>query len=142
MQTGQHKKTISCYCLKLRRASAAVTQFYDGMLDSCGITVRQYSLLLNISKAGQCSVRELADMTELDRSTLARSLKPLFHQKLVIDAKQQGARNSQLELTQAGMETVRLAGRSWVKAQDHVRQKLGKEGLSALEDVLNLLEAL
>lgn len=142
MREKQSKNSTACYCLRTRRASAAVTKFYDNMLESCGVTVRQYSLLLNISQAEYCSVKELADMTELDRSTLARSLKPLYHHGLVIDIKEPGTRNSQLELTNAGKETVEYAKQLWTEAQKAVKLKLGEDGLHSLEKVLDLLEAL
>ena len=142
MREKQRKKPTSCYCLKIRRASALVTKFYDGMLGPCGVTVRQYSLLLNISQAEYCSVKELADLTELDRSTLARSLKPLYHHRLVIDAKEPGTRNSRLVLTKIGKETVECANRLWLEAQKDVELKLEEDGLHSLEKLLGLLEAL
>ncbi|MDR2354996.1 MAG: MarR family transcriptional regulator, partial [Clostridiales Family XIII bacterium] len=63
MQETQGKNVTACYCLRTRKASAAVTKFYDNILEPCGVTVRQYSLLLNVSKTERCSVKELADMT-------------------------------------------------------------------------------
>ena len=142
MQGTQKKADIPCYCLKIRRASAVVTKFYDDQLGACGITARQYSLLSKISGAEHCSVRELSDVAELDRSTLARSLKPLYLQKLIVDVKRPGARNSQLELTQAGRQTLARANHVWVKAQTDVRQKLGENGISWLDQMLDLLESL
>lgn len=132
----------SCFCLRIRKASAAVTKFYDNMLIPSGVTVRQYSLLFNISQAKDCSVKELADMTELDRSTLARSLKPLFNQCLVVDTSQPRARNSKLELTEAGKATLEQAKLLWEKAQFELMQKLGCERVNGLEKVLQSLDCL
>lgn len=142
MQETRYKGAPPCYCLKVRRASAVITKFYDKILSSCGITVTQFSLLINIAAEEQCSVRELADRTELDRSTLARSLKPLYQQGLVVDIKRQGARNSRLELTQTGQETVECAKKLWTLAQEKVRQTLGEEGISSLEKIFASLETL
>lgn len=142
MHEKPNKNHLACYCLRARRASAAVTKFYDNILKPCGVTVSQYSLLLNISKAEYCSVKELADMAELDRSTLARNLKPLYQQGLVINTKEPGTRNSRLELTKAGKETVECAKQLWAEAQAAVKLKLGEGGLHALEQALDLLEAL
>lgn len=142
MQRKQSRNPTSCYCLKTRRASAVVTKFYDKTLEPCGLTVRQYSLLLNISQEECCSVKELADATELDRSTLARSLKPLFHQGLIADTSRPGARNSQLELTKAGQESLGRAKLLWAEAQRALTQKLGEGGLRSLEEVFQLLESL
>jgi DNA-binding MarR family transcriptional regulator len=112
------------------------------MLAPCGVTVRQYSLLLNISRTENCSVKELADVTELDRSTLARSLKPLYQRGLVIDTKEPGTRNSQLELTKAGRKTVEYANQLWTEAQKAVECKLGQTGLHEFEKIMALLEAI
>lgn len=142
MRDNQGKTPTSCYCLKIRRANASVTKHYDRVLSPCSITVSQYSVLLNISRAEQCSIRELADMAELDRSTLARNLQPLFRQGLVVDTRQPGTRNCQLELTESGKEKLEWAKLLWAEAQQDVKLKLGDKGLDALEKVLGSLEAL
>lgn len=142
MQELQQKHTIPCYCLKIRRASAVITKFYDDSLRGCGVTSRQYSLLYQISRKELCSVRELSDAAQLDRSTLARSLKPLYQQALIADVRQPGTRNSRLKLTQAGEETLAQANRLWAGAQETVRQTLGGEGIAWLDRMLDLLGTL
>lgn len=142
MRKTQSRTPTSCYCLKIRRATASVTNHYDSVLAPCGVTVRQYSVLLNIALSEHCSIKDLADMAELDRSTLARNLQPLLHQGLVVDTRQPGTRNCQLELTEAGKETLECAKRLWAEAQQDFIRKLGDEGLAALEKVLGSIEAL
>lgn len=136
------RKQTSCYCLKMRRASSDITRFYDKQLESSGVTVSQYSLLLNISLAEQGTLKELADMAELDRSTLARNIKPLIRKNLVYDAKVDGARNSKLVLTQEGIKTLEHAKQLWNHAQQQVQEKLGQVNISELEKVLKTLETL
>lgn len=142
MRNLKYEKTVSCYCLKIRRSAAVITNYYDDVLSACGITARQYSLLYNIGTAEQCSVRELSDVTELDRSTLARGLKPLYRQNLIADKKQNGKRNCCLELTQSGKETVERATLLWNTAQENIRQKLGDDGIMWIDKISNLLETL
>ena len=132
----------SCYCLKMRRTAGNIVNFYDTMLAPSGVTVRQYSLLYAIASGMPCTVAELAARTELDRSTLARSLKPLLKSNLVVDAKESGTRNSRLALTQEGMMVKEQAEKLWVKAQKAFEEKLTSEQLSALEDVLTALQML
>ena len=139
MTTKTEKKPTACYCLKARRATASVTKHYDQALAPCGITINQFSVLMNISRAERCSVRELADMAELDKSTLARNLKPLYRMGLVVDSKEPGMRNSQLELTKAGRKTIECAAPLWAEAQQVLADKLGKDGLRALELVTGVL---
>ena len=142
MQEQQQKRNIPCYCMKLRRASAVITKFYNDRLRVCDITARQFSLLHKINEQKHCSVKELSDMAELDRSTLARSLKPLYQQNLVVDVKPRDARNSRLELTPSGEDTLVRATTLWTKAQTDVLEKLGEDGIERLDQILGLLETL
>lgn len=142
MRASQKRKPTACVCLTIRRLTAWVTKYYDQALAPCGVTVNQFSVLMNISRAEHCSVRELADMAELDRSTLARNLKPLFNQGLVADIKEPGTRNSRLELTAAGQKTIECARPLWAQAQEEVKRKLGEEGQAALEKIVASLESL
>lgn len=129
----------SCYCLRIRKASTAVAAFYDQMLSPTGLTARQCSLLFNVSLSDRCSLRELADLTELDRSTIARSLKPLFQQGHISDVSPAGARSSQLRLTRSGRKIIEQARPLLAKAQREFSKKLGKDGVEALETVLGVL---
>lgn len=136
------KRPTSCFCLKLRRAAACITSYYDHALEPSGITVSQFSLLLNISKAERGSLAELADMAELDRSTLARNIKPLIIKKLVLDTKADRARDSRFILTEAGIKTLAQAQQLWEAAQSSIAKLLGTDGVTELEKVLEALEIL
>lgn len=142
MKKIAEKKTTSCYCLKLRRATSDVTRFYDKILSECDITVSQYGLLLNISKAEKGSLRELADMAELDRSTLARNIKPLIKKEFVYDAKAEGTRDSSYQLTNSGKNVLGKAKGLWEQAQKKVETILGNNGVQELEKMLRALEEL
>lgn len=136
------KIQTTCYCLKVRNANNHITAFYDRMLEQSGVTIRQYSLLLNISRAESLNVRELADKSNLDRSTLARNLKPLFTKELIQDLKLPKARDSKLKLTDKGMKTLIQAQDLWEEAQGTVIKKLGYDKLAMLDIVLKELETL
>jgi len=114
-----------------------VTAFYDSMLSAAGVTAKQHYLLKNIGKAGKCSVRELADVTEYDRSTLARTLKPLLARGLVIDMRAPGTRNRQLELTEEGWKAENHALELWSVAQGMVEEALGEDGMAAFELIVS-----
>lgn len=131
-----------CHCLKMRRSAENVIRFYDTILAPCGVTVRQYSLLNAISEHSGCNVRILSEATLLDRSTLARSLKPLIQAGYIQDNKAAGARDSILELTEKGILVCKEAANLWESAQRQFESKLSKEQLTALEDTLVLLQDL
>ena len=133
---------IACYCLKTRRAAAAITRHYDQALAPCGITSAQFSLLLHLSHSPGCTASKLAALSGLDRSTLTRNLRPLVGKELVWDASPPEARDSQLELTEAGKQALECAQVRWEQAQEDVRQRLGEVGLAALDAALTALEKL
>ncbi len=139
---GKRIDNTSCHCLKMRRSAENVIGFYDRKLKEAGITVRQYSLLKNINENEGCSVRVLADLTDLDRSTLARSLKPLMKAGLIKDSKEAGTRDSKLSLTDEGKETCALAASLWEQAQKEFENRLGIEQVKVLENTLLALQEL
>ena len=131
-----------CYCLRMRKASLAVSAFYNRILAPSKVTSLQYFLLASIGRLGSCSVRELADAVELDRSTLSRSLKPLREQGMVADQKVGGAKSSRLELTDQGRAALSEALELWQKAQSSLAEQIGPEGLEALEKTFAALTGL
>jgi DNA-binding MarR family transcriptional regulator len=139
---GKRIDNTTCHCLKMRLSAGNVIQFYDNILSPSGVTVRQYSLLNKIGENEGCSVRELSDATELDRSTLARSLKPLMKAGYVEDRKEKSARNSILYLTKEGLDTCKHASELWGEAQKEYEDKLGKDKVKELEGILELLQTL
>ncbi|MCD7950455.1 MAG: MarR family winged helix-turn-helix transcriptional regulator [Erysipelotrichaceae bacterium] len=132
----------SCHCLKMRRSAGNVVQFYDSFLAPSGVTVRQYSLLNQIGQHEGCSMRVLSEATDLDRSTLTRSLKPLFQAGLIEDRKAASTRNSMLFLSEKGKNTCEEADQLWGKAQSTFEQKIGKDNVEILENMLTLLQDL
>ncbi len=131
-----------CHCLKMRRSAENVVRFYDGILAPSGITARQYSLLNAISKNSGCNIRILSEATLLDRSTLARSLKPLFRAGYITNQKEAGTRDSVLELTEKGVAVCGEAADLWNVAQRQFEAKMTMEQLTALENTLELLQEL
>lgn len=131
-----------CHCLKIRRTAENVVNFYDAILAPSGVTVRQYSLLNAIFEHSGCNVRELSEATLLDRSTLARSLKPLIQSGYVKDNKAVGGRDSVLELTDQGIFVCRKAAGLWEVAQRQFESKFSEEQLTAFEGTLTLLQDL
>lgn len=139
---GKKITNTPCHCTRLHRSEENVTRFYDRCLRPSGVTARQYALLRQIQLHLGCSVRELADVTELDRSTLTRNLKVLFRQEYIVDRKKMGKRNSQLYLTPVGEKVCKQANTLWEKAQREYEEKIGPENVAELERILLKLQDL
>lgn len=135
------KKDTHCFCLNLRRSAEHVVRFYDTMLAPAGVTVCQYSLLKAVETHQGCTVSELAGVMCLDRSTLARRIKPLLKVGFLIDEKEAGARNSKLQVTEAGRTACQQAFVRWQAAQERFYDVLGETAIENLEaDLLKLMK--
>lgn len=139
---GTLMENTPCYCLKLRKATKTVTDYYNRVLEPSGVTVGQFLFLKQLDAHTGCSVTELANACELDSSTVTRNLKPLLRQGLAADVKEPGARNSRLILTGRGEQARREAEGLWRRAQETFRDKLGAEGVDALVNALLVLQDL
>ena len=103
-----------CTCFNLRKATRAVTQFYDDALRPTGLRVTQFSLLGVIDAFGTASITELAPEAVMDRTTLTRNLAVLEDEGLIRVEQGDDARVRQVSLTPAAhpalpVEESRLA---------------------------------
>lgn len=124
------------------RAANAITSFYDEGLKSAGITTKQFSLLIHLSRLGEASTVELADYVNLERSTVTRNLKTLLEQGWIEDRAGEGRRNHKYAVTQKGMEKLEETDRLWEEMQKKIQAYLGEEKAGALMESLYLLQQL
>jgi DNA-binding MarR family transcriptional regulator len=117
-----------CACLGFRKASRSVTQLYDHFLAPCGLRSTQLVVLLGAYVLGLSNLRRLADELAMDRSTLTRNLKPLIAQRLLRTVPAAG-RSKSIQVTPSGQQKLRVAAPLWQKAQDALRDRLGKDRL-------------
>lgn len=136
------KKSSSCNCLNIRRASQSVTEIYAEFLAPSNLKAGQFSMLKYINQLEPVSVSDLALVMRLDRTTLVRNLKPLEIIGFVEDISMKGSRNRQLKLTSKGIETYKYAEELWEKAQNFLEEYLGKENLNIFTSLLSKIEAL
>ena len=131
-----------CTCINMKRASRAITGYYDRALASAGVTVNQFSLLVTLQRMGSGSTSGLAVRLHLDRSTMVRNLKPLIAAGYIEDTAREGARDRRLQLTQKGLSAINAAAPLWEKAQDEVRSRIGAEDFDTFLRVLNEIKLL
>lgn len=133
-------KNEACVCIRLRRAANALTSYYDAGLKEAGITVNQYSALVHLKKLKSASVSDLAKNMRLERSTLVRNLKPLQKAGYIKDISKDSERNRKLILDASGESLLKMADPLWMKAQETVKARLGKEEIEKLLEVLEKLQ--
>ncbi|VBB09005.1 Hypothetical protein LUCI_4291 [Lucifera butyrica] len=136
------KHPSPCNCMNIRRASRAVTQFYDEVLKSCGLTIAQLALLRRLETAERITISELAKRLRIDRTTLNRNMKPLVDAGLIAVNPGKDSRTRQVSLTEPGKDAADKGWTLWGEAQSELKEYLGEEDLAKLVQLLSKLEAL
>jgi DNA-binding MarR family transcriptional regulator len=120
-----------------------VTQLYDEALSAHDLTIAQFGLMTTIAQhraanGKDISIGVLANTVGLDPTTLNRNLNTLQRQKLA-DVRQDknDRRVRAVALTAAGRQRLKDAVPAWRAAQGDLERRLGGEGVSALNDVLD-----
>lgn len=130
--------TGGCTCSKLRRLTRRVTAVYDRALSAAQMRVTQYSLLSNLRGLAGVPMSQLAEMLDMDRTTLTRNLKPLLDAGWVeVHAGAEDARVRLVRITSAGEAQWGAARMYWRRAQDEVNATIGMENLSGLHSMLD-----
>jgi len=138
------REVLGCTCLRLRSTTRAVTQLYDHLLTPVGITIGQFGILARLYGAGlrghaALPIGVLADLHNMDPTTLTRNLKPLIAAGLVEDGRDARDRRVRtLSLTTVGRERLTEAMPFWREAQHRVQAVLGAETMLALNGLLDL----
>jgi DNA-binding MarR family transcriptional regulator len=126
-----------CTCFKLRRLTRRVTQHYDRELAPAGLRVTQFSLLSALAAREAVPMAELADMLDLDRTTLTRNVAPLEARGLVEIGPGSDARSRTARITPTGRAAREAALPHWRRAQSTVTGLVGSERLALLHDLLD-----
>lgn len=137
----------TCLGHSARRTANLLTRHYNRHMAPLGLELTQAQLLAVIADGTAPSASAIARYLGIDRSTLARNLKPLEAQGL-IRRRETGGRTVLPELTGAGEQKVVEIHRAWQKAQTDLHTLLGTDGaqavrshMSALRKAVHILES-
>jgi DNA-binding MarR family transcriptional regulator len=125
---------LPCACANLRRAARVVTKYYDAALRPSGLHASQFTLLQALHYAADISQKQLAELLEIDSTTLTRTLAPLRQKGWLHSAAAEDRRELRLSLTAAGKKKYERALRFWRIAQKGLEQELGQENWNQLVD--------
>ncbi len=116
-----------CTSARIRRASRVVAAIYDEAMADLGLRGTQFSLLTALHLSGEAPVSRLAELLELDRTTMTRNLVPLERDGLIETDPALGDRRVRLvRLTEKGKKTLERGLPLWQEAQDKVIAALGE----------------
>ncbi|MCC7049347.1 MAG: winged helix-turn-helix transcriptional regulator [Alphaproteobacteria bacterium] len=108
----------ACLCLHVQRAARAVARRFDEALRPAGLTNQQFSLLMALNRPVPATMRGVATLLAMDRTTLTANLKPLERRGLVKVAVDPADRRGRLlALTAAGRAALAKALPHWRQAQ-------------------------
>ncbi len=127
------EKCTECACFNLRMAARAMTQVYDRAIQPAGLRATQFPILVVLAMGGASTITNLSSFLVMDRTTLARNLKPLEKRGLISIARGEDRRTKTVTLTDTGVDMLSAALPHWEKAQAEVVEAMGDSWQSTLE---------
>jgi len=128
---------IVCTWFNIRRASRAITQYFDNYLRPYGIRVTQGNILGILHFKGESSITELAEFLFMDRTTLTRNIKPLHRKGLLSVNSGSDKRTKILTITDKGSELIQKVFPHWKEANQHFIKGMGGKNWNELIDRLS-----
>jgi len=126
---------LPCGCANLRRATRVITRLYDRALRPSGVGAAQFTLLQALNTAPGMSQKQLANLLEIDSTTLTRTLAPLRRAGWLRSTVGDDRRELRLVLTAAGKRAYLRALPFWEKAQAEFIRALGAENWRRLMEL-------
>jgi DNA-binding MarR family transcriptional regulator len=130
---------LDCTAFNLRKATRAVSQFYDALLRPTGIRGTQFSLLVALKLKGNVLITELAEKTIMDRTTLTRNLEVMEKQGLVDVSPGDDRRTRVVSITEQGLAILLKAYPLWLQAQTQIANAMQNERMDQLMAGINEL---
>jgi DNA-binding MarR family transcriptional regulator len=119
--------TLPCACASFRRASRAITQFYEDGLRPVGLRATQFTILQTLTLAGEVTQGMLGQILAMDSTTLTRTLATMSRHGWILKRRGEDRREWRMRLSKAGEMQFKQALPHWEKAQAKVRRKLGDD---------------
>jgi DNA-binding MarR family transcriptional regulator len=141
---GENTRRAGPECLGFtaRLLSRVITGVYDDALATVGLKVSQFSVLTAIANREDTRPAELARFLAMDESTLSRNVARMCARGwLKLEPGDDDRRSHQISVTEKGMSLLRKSYSAWEKAQNHVAQQLGPEGVTALKSIVKKLRS-
>lgn len=116
----------------LRRASRAISRFYEAALAPLDLTGTQFAILVAVHLRGPVPLSRLAEGLVLDRTSLYRAVKPLVRRRCLRILPGRTGRERTAALTEAGRRLLEEALPIWEKVQGRFVGALGPQAWAAL----------
>ncbi len=133
---------LYCNNSAVRRAARQLGQLYDEAMGKTGLKGTQFSLMTQIVRSQEPTVKALADAMVMDLSALGHTLKPLIRDglvELIPDPKDRRAKR--VKLTPEGVARQKEMLGLWQEAQDRFDKSFGLERAQELRQTLAFLSS-
>lgn len=128
---------LPCMCASLRRASRALTRFYEEALRSTGLHSSQFTILQVLSLGGETTQGVLAEILAMDSTTLTRTLSIMRRHGWIAERRGDDRRERWLRLTKPGEIQLKRALPLWEETQVRLRRQLGDQAWQNLFQLTN-----
>ncbi|MEH7386094.1 MarR family winged helix-turn-helix transcriptional regulator [Bacillus sp. JJ1521] len=129
-----------CACANLRKAARTVTQSFEKQMQSTGLKVTQYYMLVNIARHKQISISRLGEIMLLDQTTITRNVNILKKSGYVDIIKDKNdLRTKSISITDLGIVKLEETTPIWLQIQEKAENGIGKE---KYKDLLGMLKNL
>ena len=130
----------SCICLRAHRAARSLSRRFDRAFQGLGITNGQFSLMMSLNRPSPASMRSVAALLAMDRTTLTAALKPLERRGLIASSPDPHDRRSRLvALTPAGRSLLARAVPVWHETHALIERPLSRADRSKVRQLLDTL---
>lgn len=124
----------TCIVSKIQKSNRIINNIFRKHLKQLNLSNSQVSILFVLSKKKVLTQKELSDILYLEKSTVNRNIERLIKQDLLLQNQ-----FKKIEITQNGADIVKKIIPIWQKAMQEAEEKLGKEGLNSLNNLIQTL---
>jgi DNA-binding MarR family transcriptional regulator len=133
------EETRACLNFLVRRTSRIVGRYYDAALKPTGLRATQFNVMSVLAQTGPLSFTKLAAVLGMERSVLARNLKPLERHGFATVSPGNDKRVRVAQLTRRGKLKLRSMLPVWSTAQSQLSRELGARDAGRLVSLLRVL---
>jgi DNA-binding MarR family transcriptional regulator len=132
---------LPCACTAVNKASRSLTRLYDEALAPAGLSVQQFAILRHLARLGSLETCRLADVLQMERTSLYRALTPMEQAGWVIRGAAGRGRVRTVALAPGGERVMAQATPAWAAVQVRIVEAFGAQRFAATVDALAELTA-
>jgi DNA-binding MarR family transcriptional regulator len=131
----------ACMAYRARMLSRVISAIYDEALAPLGLKASQVNVLAALSHQGPCAQNDLCALLHTDKSTMSRNIERMRKRGWLAAELAEDNRTHMVSLTPKGAQLLRDAYPLWCEAQGEAAQRMGEEGVAALETLTKRVRA-